>query len=442
MKKILVVGNGGRESAICTALRKNPEVELYSFLSSKNPQIIELSKAYAIGDIYDAELISAFAKEFNVDLVYLSPDAVIAKGIGDSLLEQNFKIACPTRITSKIEWNKEFARSLMKEFNIPGLVEFEVCEDEEHIRNFISLHKEVAVKPLGLTGGKGVKVSGYHLKDEEQAISYALDLLEKDGKVLIEEKIQGEEFTLQVFTDGKTIKPMPVVQDHKRAYEGDIGPNTGGMGSYSMPDHLLPFLDQSHISTAISILQKTVDAIKQKTNQAYKGVLYGQFMLTKKGVKVIEFNARFGDPEATNVLSILESDLYSIFEAIADSNLDKQEVKFSNMATVCKYLVPKGYPGNSEIDKPININNINQSNNLKLYYASVYEKDGVIYTQKSRSIAVVGIGSTIEEAEQISESACEKIASNSPSVWFRKDIGTKELISKKIERMKEILSDS
>ena len=198
------------------------------------------------------------------------------------------------------------------------------------------------VKYDGLAGGKGVKVSGDHLKNHHDAIEYCDNLIQKGSTFLIEEKFIGEEFSLMSFCDGTNIKHMPAVQDHKRAYDGDLGPNTGGMGSYSDQNLSLPFLKDSDIKEAQSINRETLKALKEHFKEDYKGILYGGFMATTNGIKLIEYNARFGDPEAMNVLSILKTDLVEICEHIINGSLDKIDIQFENKATVCKYAVPEG----------------------------------------------------------------------------------------------------
>ena len=247
---------------------------------------------------------------------------------------------------------------------------------------------------------------------------------------MIEKKLIGEEFSLMSFCDGSSLIHMPAVQDHKRAYEGDAGPNTGGMGTYSDSDHSLPFLENNHIRSAQKINEKTASALKDKFKEGYKGILYGGFIATKDGVQLIEYNARFGDPEAMNVLSILETDLIDICCAIVSEELNKTEICFNNLATVCKYAVPDGYPDSPVKDKEIDISEI--SDKEKLFHASVEQKDEKLIEVGSRTVAVVGTGETIWEAEEIAEKEISKIKG---PLFHRKDIGTTELIQKKINHM-------
>jgi phosphoribosylamine--glycine ligase len=235
------------------------------------------------------------------------------------------------------------------------------------------------------------------------------------------------------FCDGDTLKHMPVVQDHKRAYEGDTGPNTGGMGTYSDADHSLPFLTDEDIVQAQEINNATVKALKNKFADGYKGILYGGFMVTATGVKLIEYNARLGDPEAMNVLSLLQSDFLTICQGIVDGTLDRVDVRFANLATVCKYAVPNGYPDKPVKDEPINLSNV--KNQERLFYASVDIKNGQLIEAGSRTAAVVGIANTVSDAEKIAE---KEISSFEGPLFHRKDIGTDKLIQKRVHHMESI----
>jgi phosphoribosylamine--glycine ligase len=224
------------------------------------------------------------------------------------------------------------------------------------------------------------------------------------------------------FCDGKHLTPMPVVQDHKYAYEGDKGPMTGGMGSYSCEDHLLPFMEKKDVDEALGIMKKTVRSVE------YKGILYGGFMLTRGGVRLLEYNVRFGDPEAMNVLSTLKGDLSDISVRILDGNLSN--AAFEREATVCKYLVPRGYPDHPE--KGVELH-VRAPKRARLYYASVEETDGRIYTTGSRALAVLGMGSTLDEAERIAEEGASDVRTN--GLWYRSDIGKRASIEKRVRHI-------
>jgi fusion protein PurCD len=284
------------------------------------------------------------------------------------------------------------------------------------------LGENYVIKVDGLMGGKGVRVSGEHIKNHDEAISWCRELIDSDMSFLIEEKLFGPEFSLMSFSDGNKLVHMPFVQDHKRAFEGNKGPNTGGMGSYSDSNHSLPFLNNEDKAKAQQINELTAKALKQKFNQGYKGILYGGFMKTKSGVKLIEYNARFGDPEVMNILSILSTDLYKIFNDIILGTLESKNIVFNKQATVCKYAVPEGYPENPIKNEPVDLSRVNSD---LLCYGAVDLRDGKLVATGSRTAAVTAVAPTIFEAEKIAESEIIKMNGR---LFHRPDIGTKSLI--------------
>lgn len=438
--RVLLVGSGAREHAIAEAICRSKGAELFAYMGNRNPGIIRLAKESIIGDILNGEEIARWAKERNIDLGFPASDPVLEAGVTDALVSAGIPCASPTRDAARIEWDKSFCRKLMKKYGIKGSPRFGVFSDPKEASSFIDELTDVAIKPSGLTGGKGVKVTGEQLKDKEEAKGYAAEILEKKiggiPSVVVEEKLVGEEFSLQAFVDGKNVVGMPAVQDHKKAYAGDTGPNTGGMGSYSDVNHLLPFLTKEDYDEAMGIMRKTVSSFEKETGKQYKGILYGGFMATKDGVYVIEFNSRFGDPEAMNVLPILKSDFVEILKKMEKGELKESDVLFEKKATVCKYIVPEGYPGASITDQPLSIDGggIGKTG-ARVYYASVDEKEGTIYTKKSRSMGILGVGDSIGEAERIAEKGASFVKGR---VRHRNDIGTKELIQKRIDHMKEL----
>jgi phosphoribosylamine--glycine ligase len=416
LMKALVVGNGAREHIIAEKLAESSE--LYAYMGRKNPAIAKLCKKFWIGALDDFENIKRRAD--GMDIVFIGPEEPLVGGIADYV----DNVVGPTKIAAMLEGDKSFCRQFMREKIGFGYPEYRICSKYEEAEDVMREWKDFVVKPAGLTGGKGVKVFGKQLKTIEEAKEYIKSLL-KSGKVVIEERLEGEEFTLQAFCDGKNLIPMPLVQDHKYAYEGDEGPMTGGMGSYSAEDHLLPFLEKKDSDEALRIMKKTIAAVD------YKGVLYGGFMSTSNGVKLLEYNVRFGDPEAINVLSLLKDDLSEICMKILDGKLGS--VEFEKCATVCKYLVPKGYPDNLERGMELSIK---EPKRAKLYYASVCEINGRIYTTGSRALALLGKGGTIDEAEEMAEEGASEVKTD--GLWYRRDIGKRELIEKRIEHMRSL----
>ena len=432
MAKILLLGHGAREHVVAETLKKNKEAKLYSYMKSENPGISSLSEHIKIGSYSDLDKIKEFAEKNKIDFAFIGPEDPLNEGVVDILHEAGINSIGPTKLMARLETSKSFTRELLKKYDIEGNPKFKVFDkgNFNDIGRFIDELDGIVIKPDGLTGGKGVKVQGDHFKTKEEAIDYCKEILETQNAVVVEEKFDGEEFSLQCFTDGKTVVGTPPVQDHKRAYENDKGPNTGGMGSYSCENHLLPFLKKNDVEKALDIVKKSVDAINKETGLYYTGIMYGGFILTKDGVKLIEYNARFGDPEAMNVLTLLKTDFVSICQAIIVQELDRINIKFEKKATVCKYVVPEGYP-----DKPLKNEKVEISKTkTKMYYASVEQKDG-LYMTGSRALAFLGIGDSLDEAEKIAEEGANSVKGK---VFYRKDIGTKELIEKKIKHIKNI----
>ncbi len=441
MIKVLVVGGGAREHAICDAVCRSEDVELYSLMHNRNPGIMRLSKDYRIAKETDVEKVVDFALSKNIDLVLIGPEAPLEAGLTDALKEKGINVCAPTKDAARIETDKEWMREIVSRYGIPGQVKNRTFDNPKEARKFIEqLNGHVAVKPVGLTGGKGVRVYGDHFRTVDEAAQYAAEVIEKKigGKprVLIEEKLEGEEFTLQAFSDGKSIYPTPAVQDHKRLLPGDKGPNTGGMGSYSTESGILPFMEKSDYEEGAMILQRVVEALHNE-GCPFVGPIYGQFMLTADGPKIVEINARFGDPEAMNILPIFRGDFVDMCFRMVDGDLSGARIDFDRKATVCKYVVPEGYGVKSMVDQPIDVDEemIKQEGAI-LFYASVNRKDDKIYTTSSRSLAVVGIGDSLGEAEEICERGLKHIRGE--HIFIRHDIGTKELIEKRIKHMKEL----
>jgi len=431
-KNFLVVGSGAREHAICRVLHRSPqEKNLFCLATNFNPGIAELCYDVTIGDINDPDSVTSYVEKNDVGLAIIGPENPLASGVADALSEMGVKAVGPKKDLAQIETSKAFARDLLKEYNIPACPEYKTFSSMEGVTDYLNeLGENYVVKYDGLAGGKGVKVAGEHLFSYEEAEQYCRTLVEKGGQFVIEEKLTGQEFSLMSFCDGATLKHMPAVQDHKRAYEGDTGPNTGGMGTYSDANHSLPFLRDADIEQAQEINLATAKALKNKCGEGYKGILYGGFMATATGLKLIEYNARLGDPEAMNVLPLLESDFVIICRAIADGKLHDVDVKFRNQATVCKYAVPEGYPDNPVKGEPINVSGI--ENREGLFYASVDIKNDQLVEAGSRTVAVVGIADSITAAEKIAE---EEILTVTGPLFHRTDIGTKALVQQRIDHM-------
>ncbi|SVA78111.1 uncharacterized protein METZ01_LOCUS130965 [marine metagenome] len=433
--KILLIGSGAREHAIARALdRSLHDKKIYCLASNMNPGIAECCHELTVGNINDSKFVVNHANELGASMAIVGPENPLAAGVADALWDAGVKVVGPKKELAQLETSKAFTRNLLKEYDIPGGPKYESFGSMDCVAEFLNeLGENYVVKYDGLAGGKGVKVAGDHLHSHDEALAYCQELVDKGNEFVIEEKLIGQEFSLMSFCDGDTLKHMPAVQDHKRAYEGDTGPNTGGMGTYSNANHSLPFLTDEDIDEAHAINMATARALKDKFDEGYKGVLYGGFMATSDGVKLIEYNARFGDPEAMNVLPLLNTDFIEICNGIADGTLDQIDVQFQNKATVCKYAVPEGYPDSPVKGQPINLSKIN--NPGRLFYASVDIRDDQLVEAGSRTVAVVGVADTISEAENIAE---KEISAVEGPLFHRNDIGTEQLVNERIAHMESL----
>ncbi|PSQ18097.1 phosphoribosylamine--glycine ligase [Halobacteriales archaeon QS_8_69_26] len=427
-ERVLLVGGGGREHAIARAVAASDrDVALYACASNRNPGIGGVAAGYETLDETDPDAVVEFAERVEASLAVIGPEAPLAEGVADALDDAGVYAFGPGREAARIETDKAWQRRFMREEGIPGTPEFETFEDSAAAAEYVeTVAGDVAVKPTGLTGGKGVRVTGDQVTKAEAA-----DYVRESGydDWVVEERLVGEEFTVQAFVANGSVRPTPGVQDHKRAYEGDEGPNTGGMGSYSDAGPVLPFMTREDYDRAVEILEATVDALPD-----YAGVLYGQFMLTADGPKVVEFNARFGDPEAMNTLPVLETDFVDVLTAARDGD-SLPELSFAPRATVCKYAVPAGYPTDPEAGTRVRIDP-ESAGEARLFYASVDQRDDGLYTTTSRSFAVVGVGETIAEAETIAGDALA--AAGEEGLRARHDVGTADLIQRRIDHVREL----
>lgn len=422
---VLLVGSGGREDAIARKVRETDN--LYSVVTNENPSIIGLSRDVIKYKKNSQEIID-FAKKNKIDIAFVSPDDILNTDLVDKLSENHIPVASPGKKAAMIETSKEYMRNLMKKYRIKGDIENTIISDKETLQKFFDNNdSEYAVKPIGLTGGKGVRVMGLQLSNVAEAINYASEIIDRDGKVLMEKREIGEEFSIQAFTDSKTVVFMPVVQDYKRLYEDDLGPNTGGMGSISDKNFILPFLSIDIVNEAREILKHIVKSMREEGNP-FRGVIYGQFMNTDHGVRVIEINARFADPEGINVLTLLKSNIVDIFLDIYSGTL-KNNIKFMNKATVLKYIVPPGY-GIKPRETELLIKDRIETDNFKIYYSAVSGTLNKVITTKSRALALIGIGDSIYEASDIVEDNLKYITGD---YYIRHDIGTEAMMKGKIK---------
>ena len=433
---VLLFGKTARADCIAEALKKTSDVNLYSYMDIKNPGVIEKSEKFKYGNLSNFDSINDFIGSKNFDFAFLGPDDAIALGIADYLESFDIPSIGPKKQLGQLETSKSFTRKLLKKYKIPANPEFKIFKNMTGIQEFMNSLEQVVIKPDGLTGGKGVKVQGDHFDETDEILDYCEEILKTHTSIIIEEKLEGEEFSLQSFTDGLTVLDTIPIQDHKRAYVGDKGPNCGGMGSYSCEDHKLPFLEKDDIEKAHEINTQVVKALYKKFNDRYKGIIYGNFIKTKNGIKLIECNARGGDSEIMNLLPIMKTLLTDVCLGITNNSLDELNIEFKRKATVCKYVVPQGYPDNPQKNQKVDISNLNLDNNTKMYFGAVNKKSDGLYMTGSRAIAIVGIGNSLSEAEQLAESAVRDIKG---PVFHREDIGTEKLIQKRVEHMDYVM---
>lgn len=437
MIKVLLLGKDGRTDCLAEAL-KTGGAGVYAMCDYRNPGLRRKAVQFRQGKTDDPAQVVDFAREVKPDLAVIGPEDPLAAGVVDRLQDLGIPCVGPTKRLAQLESSKSFTRQLLTEFGLPGNIAYQVFSSMDGIESYLRHLGEFVIKPDGLTGGKGVKVFGEHLFTTDEALKYASELLSKGGVVVVEEKLDGEEFSLQSFCDGETVVDTIPVQDHKRVWEDDTGPNTGGMGSYSCEDHSLPFLEREHLAAASQINAAVARALKEKIGQPYRGVLYGGFMLTAKGVRLLEYNARMGDPEAMNVLALLDTNFVTVCEAIVSGTLRREHVRFRTRASVCKYVVPKNYPENPARGT-IDLERVpDESDDLRVYYAGVQEDDaGRMLLTGSRAVAFIGIGRTVSEAEVIAENGTRRV--DGP-VEHRKDIGSMKLLQKRVQHIKRIMA--
>ena len=415
--KVLVVGGGGREHAICHALSKSAKVDKI-WCAPGNGGIASIAECVDI-TATDIEKMVAFAKENKPDLVMVAPDDPLALGMVDALEDAGIRAFGPHKNAAIIEGSKSFAKDLMHKYNIPT-ANYAVFEDSAKAIEYIKEQgAPIVVKADGLALGKGVTVA----MTEQDAINAVKDAMDggafgsAGARVVIEEFLTGPEVSVLAFTDGKTIKTMPSAQDHKRAYDHDKGPNTGGMGAFS-PSRM--YTDEIAKTCMDTIFRPTIDAMA-KEGRTFKGVIYFGLMLTPKGPKVIEYNARFGDPETQAVLSRLETDIFDILNAVIDGTLADIDIKWSDNAACCVCMASGGYPAKYEKGKVIT--GLDDVTDSIVYHAGTKLADGAMVTNGGRVLGVTANAKTLDEAIKKAYADVKKI--HFDGVHFRTDIGVK-----------------
>lgn len=410
--KVLVVGSGGRCHAIVETLSKSPQVDKI-FCAPGNAGIAALAECVAIKETKVDELCE-FAKQNGVELTVVGPEVALEAGIADTFKQNGLRIFGPSKAAARIETSKEFAKELMQKYEVPTAA-FRTFTDFDEAMAYVKAGSlPTVLKYDGLAAGKGVVIAETLEQAEEALQDMLLDEKFGQGKVVIEEWLEGPEFSLLCFVNGKEVYPMPVSQDHKRAYDGDEGPNTGGMGAYTE----LPFITDEDLEYAMeNIMRRTASAMVEE-GCPFCGVLYGGLMKTKQGIKVIEFNARFGDPETEVILPRMTSDICQVFCDVADGKTPT--IEWNNMATLGIVLASKGYPGSYE--KGYAIEGTEEVDG-SIYHMGTALKDGKYVTSGGRVMIVVCQAPTLREAQQKAAAEVAKIKCD--NLFHRNDIGDK-----------------
>lgn len=415
--KVLVIGGGGREHAIVHTLRKSPQVDQI-WCAPGNGGIAQEADCVPISAT-NIDGVLAFAQANHPDLVMVAPDDPLALGMVDALEAAGIRAFGPRQNAAIIESSKSFAKQLMEKYHIPT-ARYAVFEDSASAEEYIKEHgAPIVIKADGLALGKGVTVA----QTEEEAIQAVRNAID-DGvfggagaRVVVEEFLTGPEVSVLAFTDGKHLQTMPSAQDHKRAYDQDKGPNTGGMGAFS-PSRF--YTDEIAEVCRKTIFEPTVAAMSQE-GRPFKGVLYFGLMLTPQGPRVIEYNARFGDPETQAVLSRLKTDLFTIFNAVIDGTLDQITIEWSEQAACCVCMASGGYPKAYEKGKVIT--GLDAVTDSFVFHAGTAKKDGQFVTNGGRVLGVTAVAPTLQEAIDKAYADVRKI--HFDDAYYRSDIGVK-----------------
>ena len=437
--RIGLIGSGGREHAMAKAFCRQPVRDsLFVFASHHNPGIDMIATDTIVGKLNDVTAIVNYFLEKEVDFVAVGPEVPLMAGAVDALRFAGVPTVGANQAQAQIESDKHFMRQMLAEIVPWGSPAWKVVQSRQEAADFINEVGEVAVKPTGLTGGKGVQVMGTQLMTVEAALDYIDLWLEKEGVVLLEERLVGEEFSRMVFASDEKIAPVSVAQDFKYAYDGDSGLMTGGMGAYTMADGSMPFLTTENLAQADNLMAQVIHALGENSGAPYRGVLYGQFMVTARGIRVIEFNARLGDPEAINVMTLLGGDPAQVFYDIARGQLDTTMVAFADKASLVKYVVPEEYPKESIKGRQFSFDAAAvESAGFQVIYASIQAAPGGgLETLGSRTLAVVGLG---EHPGLLCDDMEKLLAKVQPQgLRHRADIGSWALVEQKTAWMESL----
>lgn len=418
--KVLIIASGGREHALGWKLKQSPNVgKIYFAPGTVGTEPVGESTGISALD-FDA--LTKFAIKNKIDLTVAAPDDILAAGVVNVFQKKGLRIFGPTKETAKIEWSKAFAKEIMRDENIPT-AKYQTFKNALDAKKYLKKQKfPLAIKASGLALGKGVIIT----RDLDQALGAIDDLMvkkvfgESGTEVVIEEFLEGKEISIHVFTDGKTFSMFPTSRDHKPIYDGNKGPNTGGMGTIAPVPEInkkdLEIIKEEIVEPALNGLRKR--------NIPFTGCLYPGLMMTKDGPKVIEFNSRFGDPEMESYMRLLETDLFDILLACAQGNLSGLKIKWSEKSACCIVLASAGYPASSHKGDVIKgLEKYKNSRDIVVYHFATKEENGNIVTNGGRVLGVTAVGKNLKEALKKAYSAIGPQKINFDGMQYRKDIG-------------------
>ena len=416
--RVLIIGSGGREHALAWKIAQSPKVNKI-YCAPGNAGTASVAENIDISPDNIQALLN-FALIKGIGLTVVGPEQPLVKGIADSFEESGLRVFGPSQRAAEIEGSKVFCKDLMKKYGIPT-ARYESFNSLDQVKLFTKEDEPVVVKASGLASGKGVVLcrNGKEARSAIQSIMQGKVFGNAGDQVVIEEFLTGQEVSLLAFTDGKTILPLESAQDHKAAFDDDKGPNTGGMGAYS-PAPI--FTDELKKKVVDEIMIPTVRAMA-KEGRYYRGILYAGLMLTESGPKVLEFNARFGDPETQPIMMRIKNDIVPIFEACIDGTLATQTLQWKPESTVCVVMAAKGYPGSYEKGNEITGLNSDENQQAMVFHAGTKLDNGKILTNGGRVLGVTALGLNISQAIKNAYSVVDKIKWN--GIHFRKDIGSK-----------------
>lgn len=441
--KSFLVGGGGRESALGVRLAESSR--LHVLMPHPNPTLVELAERSGgrviLGNHCDPAAAREAALACGADIALVSSDNPLEAGVVDALLDAGVPTVGPTRSGAEIEWNKELGRAIVNEVAPQANPRHFVARTADEVRRALAAFggAPVVVKPGGLTGGKGVKVMGYHLADHAEAGAYALELIEGHrfgGIALIEERIDAVEFTIQALSDGVSVFFPPATYDYPFRFEGDSGPGTGGMGAFLCPSRTLPFITDADYDAACDIIRRVVHRLREQ-GRRFNGVLNAGFFATPDGPRVIEFNARFGDPECINIMSVLRSDLCGVLQDIALERLDPAAVRLAPEASVVVYLVSPDYAlreSRTEYPFSVDVEGVRAAGCEVLFASAVRADDGYRTLGTSRSVAVAATGATLQSARDRVYAAIQ--AHVRGPLEYRRDIAAPEYVQSLVDRQR------